>query len=380
MVQRAYRYRFYPTEEQVLHLAKTFGCCRHVYNYFLDLKQKAWEKEKKTLTATDRSALLTKLKEAHAWLKEVSSVCLQQAIRHLDTAFKNFFAKRARFPKFKKKHSYQSTSFTKNAFTYRAGIITLAKHKDPLNIKWSRRFEGDPTSLTISKDGAGRYFVSILVNESIQPLPFVKKEIGIDLGLTNILCDHEGNKKDPALFLKSSLRMLRRRQQRLSRKRKGSKNWQKAKKAIGSLCAKIRDKREDCLHKISKQLVNENQVIVAEDLDVKKMMKNRRLAQRIGDSGWGQLLRFLEYKCQWYGREFVQINRFVPSSKKCSHCSRINENLTLKDRIWECPSCRQCHDRDTNAAKNILAEGLKSLASTVGLTGIEACGASVRPT
>ena len=271
------------------------------------------------------------------------------------------FAKRAKFPKFKKKFWDQSAVFTKNAFVFRDGKITLAKQKEPLNIKWSRHFTGEPSSLTITKERSGRYYISILVEEEISPLPFVRKEIGIDLGLSHTISDHEGNKENPSHFLKNTLKQLKRKQQSLARKRVGSANWKKAKKVVGTLFAKIRDRRVDFLHQLSWRLVNENQVIAAETLNVKGMMKNRCLAQRIGDAGWGTLLRFLDYKSAWYGRMFVQIDQFFPSSKECSHCGALHKELRLEERTWQCLQCQTLHDRDVNAARNILKEGLKKL-------------------
>ena len=268
----------------------------------------------------------------------------------------------------------------KNAFTFRNGEITLAKCSTPLNIRWSRRFQGEPISITITMDRQGRYYISILVEEMIKPLPVIAKTVGIDLGLTNAVTTSDGRKTNPTLFLKSQLKKLKRGQQDLSRKKKGSANRAKARRALGKISGKIKDRRMDALHKLSKQLVSENQVICAEDLAVKKMMKNKHLARSISDAGWGTLLQFVKYKSEWYGRQFVQIDRYFPSSKQCSHCKGINEALTLSDRIWECPHCNVPHDRDITAAINIKEEGLRQINwGTVRHTGSNACGADVRP-
>jgi putative transposase len=268
----------------------------------------------------------------------------------------------------------------KNAFTFENGELTLAKSKQPLNIRWSRRFTEEPTSITISMDRQGRYYISFLVEEFIKPLPAMTKTIGIDLGLTHSITTSDGKKEQPILFLKTQLKRLKRRQQALSRKKKKSANSSKAKKVISKLTGKIRDRRLDYLHKKSDALVNENQVICAEDLSVKKMMKNKRLARGIADAGWGTLLQFLKYKSNWYGRQFVQIDRYFPSSKQCYHCKTINETLSLQDRIWICPKCNTLHDRDVTAAKNIEEEGLRQINwYTVGHTELKACGAGVRP-
>ena len=379
MALRAYRYRFYPSPELILFLVKTFGCCRFVYNHFLAAKQKHYAEHKKTLSYGECSKQLAELKEIELFLKEVSSVPLQQALRHLEDGFQRFYKRQARFPKFKKRHYQQSATFMKNAFTFKNGELFIAKFDQILNIRWSRKFEGQPTSITISKDSQGRYYISFLVEEFIKPLPAITKTVGIDLGLTHCITTSEGKKEQPALFLKRQLKRLKRKQQALSRKKKGSSNRNKAREAIGKLSAKIRDRRIDYLHKKSTALVNENQVICAESLDVKRMMQNKNLARGIADAGWGTLLQFLKYKSEWYGRQFVQIDQFFPSSKQCSHCKKINEALSLSDRIWTCSGCNTLHDRDVTAAVNIEKEGLRQINCTVGHTGFQACGADVRP-
>jgi len=299
------------------------------------------------------------LKKERPWLKEVSSVNLQQALRYLDRAFQNFFSKSHRYPRFKKRGFEQSASYMKTAFTYKDGEITLSKQREPLKIRWSRRFKGDPTSLTISKDSSDRYYVSIHVKEKVAPLPFKKKKIGVDVGLIDLMTDDKGNKKQNPRFLGGALKQLRRRQKALSRKQKESQNRQKAKLKVARCHARIRDKRQDFLHKLSRQLVNENQVIVVENLRVKNMMRNRRLSRSIADASWSTLLRFLEYKTSWYGRGFVKVETFFPSSKRCSHCGYVLEYLALSTRHWTCPKCQETHDRDINAGKNLLEQGLK---------------------
>jgi putative transposase len=379
--QKAYRYRFYPTPELIIFLAKTFGCCRFIYNYFLAKKQEHYEDHKKTLSYIECSRSLAELKKTKEWLKEVSSVALQQSLRHLETAFERFFQKKGSFPKFKKRCYEQKATFMKNAFTFKNGELLLAKCAQPLKIRWSRRFQGEPSSITITLDQRGRYYISFLVEEIIQPLPAVQKTVGLDLGLTNCVTTSVGEKLESGHFLKKQLKRLRRRQKAFSKKKKGSINCHKARKVIGTLCGKIRDRRTDYLHKISTKLVNENQVICIEDLSVKNMIKNKHLSRSIADAGWGTLIRFLKYKSEWYGRKLVQIDRFFPSSKQCCHCKAIHNELKLSDRIWRCVQCNKEHDRDVTAAKNIKEEGLRQINwSTVGHTGFEACGANVRPT
>ena len=360
-VPRAYKYRFYPTSSQEEQFAKTFGCCRFVFNHFLNLRVQTWQKEKRSLSYTDCSALLPKLKTQYDWLKEVSSVSLQQSLRHLETAYRNFFKKCTRFPKFKSKHQRQSASYMRNAFTYENGEITLAKHKEPLSIRWSRHFQGTPTSLTITRDSCGHYFASILVEETVPKLPLVKSTIGIDLGLIHEIKDHAGHAIARPGFFEKGLVRLKRLQRRLSRKVKGSKNRQKARRQVARQHNRIRRRRIDFLHKTSWELVRENQTIVTEDLAVKKMIQSKRLSRHIADAAWGTLLRFLEYKCQWYGRTLVRVARSFPSSKLCSSCGFKLDQLPLSQRSWSCPCCQNQHDRDTNAARNILQEGLRLL-------------------
>jgi len=381
MTQKAYRYRCYPTLELNAFLAKTFGCCRFVYNTFLAKKQKHYEEHKKTLSYGECSRMLAELKQTKEWLKEVSSVALQQSLRHLETAFERFFQKKGAFPKFKKRCYQQSATFMKNAFTFKKGELWLAKCTQPLNIRWSRRFYGEPSSITITMDQRGRFYISFLVEEVILPLPPAQKTVGIDLGLTHSVTTSRGEKTEPGHFLKKQLKRLRRRQKALSRKIKGSINFHKARKAIGQLCGKVRDSRTDYLHKISTKLVNENQVICIEDLAVKNMIKNKHLSRSIADAGWGILVRFLKYKSDWYGRQLVKIDRFFPSSQQCCDCKTLHKQLKLSDRVWRCVHCHKEHDRDVSAAKNIEEEGLRQINwSTVGHTGFQACGANVRPT
>src|SRR5262249_27246015 len=247
----------------------------------------------------------------------------------------------------------------------------------PLNIRWSRKFKGQPSSITITLDQQGRYYISFLVEEFIKPLQTTQKTIGLDLGLTNFITTSDGQKEEPLQILKKQLHKLKRKQQSHARKKERSANRHKCRKAIAKLSGKIRDKRRDYLHKKSTTLVNENQVICVEDLPVKNMLKNRHLSRSIADASWGTLIQFLKYKCQWYGRQLIQIDRYFPSSKQCCHCKTVNR-LTLSDRLWRCISCNKEHDRDITAAINIKEEGLRQM-STVGHTGFEACGANVRP-
>jgi putative transposase len=372
MTKRAYKYRFYPTPEQARNLAHTFGCTRFVYNYALHSRKRSYFDHGIKRYAKDLSAALTALKkeEGTGWLKEVSSVCLQQALRHLDSAFTNFFEGRAKYPVFKKKHGQQSATYTDNAFTYRDGYLTLAKQSDPLDIVWSRPLpeNANPSSVTISKDKTGRYFISILVEEAIHLLPPVDKEVGIDLGLKSLAITSDGETiANPKHFAQYE-RQLARAQRRHAKKKKGSKNRDKARRKVARIHAKMADTRRDFQHKLTTRLIRENQTIALESLAVKNMVKNHCLAKAISDAGWGEIARQLEYKAKWYGRTVVRIDRWEPTSKTCFDCGHVLDSLTLDVREWTCPACGVWHDRDVNAACNILA---------VGRT-VSACGGAVR--
>lgn len=366
---RAYKYRFYPTPEQEQNLAQTFGCVRFVYNRMLFYRQQAYYEHQEKLSYVDTAFLLTNLKnqDEYQWLNDVSSVPLQQSLRHLQTAYQNFFSGRAKYPNFKKKQSRQSATYASSAFSWRDGKLKLAKHAEPLNICWSREFTGKPSTVTVSKDAAGRYFVSVLVEEEIQPLPVSKGKVGIDLGLTHFAITSDGEKIDSPKYFKKHEQRLALLQRRLSRKTKGSKNREKAKHKVAKIHAKIADSRRDFHHKLSTKLIRENQFIAVETLTVKNMVKNPKLSKAISDSGWSQFLSFLSYKAEWYGRTLAGIDRWYPSSKRCSCCGHTVSSMPLGVREWQCPSCNETHDRDVNAARNILA---------VGLT-VSACGESV---
>jgi putative transposase len=372
MTKRAYKYRFYPTLEQVRNLARTFGCTRFVYNYALHTRKRSYFDHDVKLYAKDLSAALTALKkeEGMGWLKDVSSVCLQQALRHLDTAFTNFFEGRAKYPVFKKKHGHQSATYTDNAFTYRDECLTLAKQNTPLDIVWSRPLpEGaKPSSVTVSKDTTGRYFISILVEETIAPLPPITNEVGIDLGIKSLAVTSDGDCIANPKHWYQYEKQLARAQRRSARKKKGSKNREKARRRVARIHARIADTRRDVQHKLTTRLIRENQTIVLESLSVKNMVKNHRLAKAISDAGWGEIARQLEYKAKWYGRTVVRIDRWQPSSKTCFDCGYVLDSLPLDVREWTCPQCGVWHDRDVNASLNILA---------VGRT-VSACGGAVR--
>ena len=361
-VKRAYRFRCYPTPEQEVILARTFGCARFAYNHMLRLRTDAWFKEQKRIDYHATSAALTALKKQpeFVWLNEVSSVPVQQALRHLQTAFGNFFAKRARYPSFKRKDGPQSAEYTTSAFKWDGKALKLAKMGTPLDVRFSRTIPraAKVTTVTVSKDAAGRYFVSMLCDDTVSAKPDADGKVGIDLGLTHFAILSGGEKvAAPNTFRKHEAKLAKL-QRRLAKKQKGSANRKKAKLKVAKLHAKIADSRKDFLHKLSTRLVNENQVIAIESLAVSNMQKNRCLAKSISDASWSEFVRQLEYKAQWYGRTLIGIDRWYPSSKRCSDCGHTVSKLPLSVREWVCPECGTIHDRDINAARNVLAAGL----------------------
>ena len=361
-IKRAYKFRFYPTSEQEMILAKTFGCARFAYNYMLRLRTDAWMQRQERIGYHETSAALTALKKQpeYAWLNEVSSVPVQQALRHLQTAFNNFFAKRARYPQFKRKDGPQAAEYTTSAFKWDGRSLKLAKMSEPLAVRWSRQIPkaAKVTTVTVSKDSAGRYFVSLLCDDVVAKKPAVDCKIGVDLGLTHFAILSTGEKiAAPNTFRKNEAKLAKL-QRRLAKKTKGSNRRRKAKLKVAKLHAKIADSRRDFLHKLSTRLINENQVIAVESLSVSNMQKNRCLSKSIADASWSEFLRQLEYKTKWYGRELVGIDKWYPSSKRCSDCGYTMPKMPLNVRQWTCPECGSIHDRDVNAARNVLAAGL----------------------
>ncbi|MEU4833444.1 RNA-guided endonuclease TnpB family protein [Streptosporangium sp. NPDC023615] len=362
LVKRAFKFRFHPTPEQAGELARTFGCARLVYNKALHHRTHAYTSEGRKISYVESSATLTQWKKTEdlAFLNEVSSVPLQQALRHLQAAFANFFAKRAKYPTFKsRKESRASAEYTRSAFTYRDGQLTLAKMDGPLAIVWSRPLpeEAQPSTVTVSKDAAGRWFVSILCQDRIIPLPATANVVGVDAGITALATLSTEEKIVNPQHERADRRKLAKAQRTLTRTEKGSANRQKAKLKVARVHARITDRRRDHLHKVTTRLVRENRTVVIEDLTVRNMVKNHTLARAISDASWRQMRTMLEYKAQWYGRELLVVDRWVPSSKLCSACGAIQRSMPLNVREWVC-ACGASHDRDVNAAKNILAAGL----------------------
>lgn len=370
MTHRAYKFRIYPTPEQETVLRKTIGSCRFVYNWALAQRREAWVQEKKSVNYPKTCKALTELKETpeRDWLNEVSSVCLQQSLRNLDVAFVNFFKKRGAYPAFKSRKNGGSARFLDNAFRIQGDSLFLAKIKTPLKVVWSRKLSGEPSQCVVSQNAAGQWFASFLCEEEIAKLPHSDKKIGVDLGIETFASTSDGQKFGQPKRIRRLRKKLARLQRLHSRKQKGSKNREKARLKVARLHQHISNVRTDFLHKLSTKLIRENQTIALEDLAVKNMVKNRKLSRCISEQGWREFRTMLEYKAEWYGRELLIVDRFWPTSKTCSCCGR-KKNLSLDERKWTC-ECGVTHDRDINAAKNILAAG-----QAVPF----ACGADERP-
>ncbi len=372
MRHRAYRFRCYPTPEQADNLRRTFGCARLVYNKALEYRHKAYYRRGESITYNQTSAMLTRWKQAdrYAYLNEVSSVPLQQALRHLQKGFAAFFKQQTGYPRFKKKRTGAgSAEYTRSAFKWNAGQLTLAKQAEPLTIRWSRRLPvgAVPLTVTVSCDAAGRWFVSLLVEEDIPALPERAEAIGVDAGITNLLTLSTGEQVSNPRHERRDRARIRRRQQALSRKQKGSNNHRKARIELARAYARIADRRRDFLHKLTTRLVNENQVIAVEDLGVRGMLAGHTLARAIADAAWAEFRRMLEYKAEWAGRTVVAVDRFLPTTKTCSACGTLQEAVPLSQRVFECAACGHTEDRDLNAAKNILAAGLAVTACRDGV-------------
>ncbi|WP_028954175.1 RNA-guided endonuclease InsQ/TnpB family protein [Synechocystis sp. PCC 7509] len=372
-MQKAYRYRVYPTSEQETLLRRTMGCARLVYNRALASRTEGWYERQEKVDYIKTSAMLTQWKKQEdlQFLNEVSCVPLQQGLRHLQKAFANFWAGHAKYPNFKKKHNGGSAEFTKSAFKWKDGQVWLAKCTEALPIRWSRQLPKgcEPSTITVKLDASGRFHVSLLVDTVIEPLPKSNKSIGLDMGITSLIATSNGDKIANPKHFKRRIAKLRRVQKSLSRKQKGSNNRHKQRLKVAKVHGQITDSRKDFLHKLTTQLVNENQTIVVEDLAIKNMVKNHKLALSISDASWGEFVRQLAYKCEWHGRELIKIDRWFPSSKRCGNCGHIVDKMPLNVREWDCPKCQTNHDRDINASRNILAAGL----------AVSVCGANIRP-
>ncbi len=368
-IKRTYQYRIYPNEGQRQELARTFGCSRWVYNWALETKTKAYYQDEKSLSFTDLSSRLTskKKEEETEWLSEVSAVTLQQSLRNLNQAFINFFEGRAEYPSFKSKKGDQTARYVGSSFDTRKENgkrkLWLSKMPGLVNIRWSRELPSEPSSCTVTKNAAGQYHVCFVCSEEIQTLPRVNGEdgdlrfVGVDLGIESLLTLSTGEKVGNPRWFENKYDRLRREQQKLSRKEKGSNNWVRQKKRVAKVHQRIQDRRKDFIEKLTTRLVESWDVIVVEDLSVKAMQQNESLARHMGQAGWGQIVRRLRDKCRWYGRTLVIADKWFPSSQRCSECGNVDDKKPLDVRDWTCPECGEHHDRDINAARNLSRVG-----------------------
>ncbi len=365
-VFKAYRYRLYPTKVQAVLIEKHFGCCRFVWNYFLTLRKKTWEEQKKTITFYEIKKLLPSLKKEKPWLKEVNSQSLQETLIELEKAYQRFFKKLGNFPAFKKKKHSQGFSIPQH-FRIENNRVYLPKFKTGIKFKKHREFTGLPKRLHITRTPSGKYFLSVVWETEVNILPESEYTVGVDLGIKDFVTITRVNEENAFIetekvphpkVLQRYEKRMKRLQRQLSRKQKGSKNRQKARVKLAAVWEKAKNVKYDYLHKLSSRLINENQVICLEDLNIKGMMQKRKLSKHIWDSAWAEFIRQLRYKALWYGRKVITVSRYYPSSKRCNSCGWIFSDMNLSVRKWECPCCGAKHDRDINSSLNMIRVGM----------------------
>ena len=379
IIKYTYKFRLEPTDEQKTLLNKHFGSVRWSYNYFLNQRKEEYLNNKKSITYNQQSKFLTELKtnDETEWLKEVNSQSLQYSLKCLDQAYQNFFNKRTQFPKFKSKrnkNSFTCPQFVKND----DNLLFIPKFQDGIEMIMERKIKGTIKKATITKTPTGKYFVSILTEMEYTPVGKTGLSVGIDLGIKDFLVLSNGTKIKNHRFLKHYERSLKLNQQSLSRKTSKSVRYEKQRIKVARIYEKITNSRMDLIHKTTNSLIKQFDTIYLEDLNIKGMMKNHKLSKAISDVCWSKFIDTLEYKSGWNDKSVVHIDRFFPSSKTCSKCGWINNNLTLKDRDWTCPKCGEKHDRDFNAATNIENEGFRMKLLSVGTTDYER-GDQIRP-
>jgi putative transposase len=363
---KSFKFRIYPNKKQEILLAKHFGANRFVFNYYLNKRKESYlSVDKKFLNYYDNANDLTQLKknEDYIWLKEINSQSLQSGLRNLDTSYNRFFRKQTKFPRYKSKYNKQSFKIPQNV-SIKDNKLSIPKFKEGIKINLHQEIEGKIIFATISKSTTDKYYVSITCEVQYQPFKKTGSKIGIDTGIKDLAILSDGTTYKNIRSLKNNLKKLKYEQRQLSKKVKGSSSRNKQRKNLTLIHEKITNIRKDYLHKVTTEIIKSHDVICVEDLSVKNMMKNHRLAQAFADVSLGSFYTMLEYKANWNDKQYVKIDRYFPSSKMCSNCGWINQNLTLKDREWKCPSCGEHHDRDFNASKNILKQGLKILSGS----------------
>ena len=385
--QYTYKFRLYPNKEQAAFLADQLGYGRFVYNFFLERAVNLYKVHGVKFSYHESATRLPLLKKGFPFLKGCNSQSLQAASKNLDAAFRNFFKHRAKFPAFKKRISTNSIAIPQH-FAITDSILFIPKLKSGIKIKFHRKVNETVKSVTITRNPAGKWYVSMLVEKTFAPLPKTSKVAGIDVGIKSFAAITSGTDIDNAVSVKianpkyliKSQNKLKKLNRQFAKKTKGSKNKVKFRKRLSMLHEKVGNQRKDFLHKLSSKTVNDSQVIVLEDLNIKGMVKNKHLSKSISDAGWGMFAEQLAYKADWYGREILRVNRFYPSSKTCPDCGYIKRDLRLSDRKWTCPVCGTEHDRDGAASQNLFLEGLKIRQELPELTPAEYAPAGIHNT
>jgi len=366
VILKSYKFRIYPNNYQAILMGKHFGSTRFCWNYFLAKRKESYLEHKKTLNYYDNAKSLTLLKKSNEfeWLKEINSQSLQASLKDLDTAYGSFFKKQAMFPRFKSKHKSTDSFRCPQAVEIRHGKLSIPKFREGIKINIHREITGKILFATISRTPTDKFFASITCETEHEALPQTDKQIGIDLGIKDLAICSDGNVFKNPRVTKKYAKKLTYEQRQFSKKKNGSGKRFKQKRKVAAVHEKIKNTRKDNIHKITNSIISKNQTVIIEDLNISGMIKNHCLSKAIADASWHEISRQLKYKAQWNKREFIKIDRWFPSSKTCNVCNFIKQDLTLKDRVWTCPQCKTVLDRDLNASKNILNQGLKILSGS----------------